>query len=146
MKETDIQAVMVADAKLQGAFAFKMSNRFLIGVPDLFIQFDKLPTAIIEVKYERKMPRSGIVKCDLTAHQMRHINGINKRGGLSGWACAVKMNTGEFEIMVGRNTGKADVGGLFGDTTDNQCFWLQKRRGELWPMRDMVSVLQKLQR
>lgn len=146
MREVDIQAEMVANGKkLPGCWAFKMSNRFLVGVPDLFLQLYGLPTALVEVKYLPKMPRSEIVQFSLSIHQKRCIAGINRAGGCAGWAGVVRLNNrGEYAIAVGRNVGKPGVGMKHDDPLDNQCMWTYKRRGLPWPMREIVAFIDRM--
>lgn len=50
MKETDLQSKCLTAMREMGGFAQKMSNRFLIGVPDLMFKLPRYSTSFWEVK------------------------------------------------------------------------------------------------
>jgi len=62
MKEIDLQKRCIDAVREMGGFAQKMSNRFLVGVPDLLIQLPEKNTTFWEVKrrgsvYQNPDPR-----------------------------------------------------------------------------------------
>src|SRR6185312_12383623 len=85
MNELGIQRLLVEACITQGGFAHKMSNRFLVGVPDLFVKMPDWPTTIVEVKYAPKVRRDGTVALELSPHQSRHIARIQLAKGHAGW-------------------------------------------------------------
>lgn len=58
MNELDMQKYVVDSVNHAGGFAFKMSHRFLVGVPDLLV---KLPTEYLKMQMENKRP-AGILE------------------------------------------------------------------------------------
>lgn len=50
MLETKLQKFLVDEVRDSGGFAHKMSNRFLIGVPDLLIKLPNSPATFLETK------------------------------------------------------------------------------------------------
>lgn len=54
MKETDVQKRVIDAVRAHGGAAHKLSNRFLVGVPDLLIKLPGLPAFIMEVKLDKR--------------------------------------------------------------------------------------------
>lgn len=50
MKETDLQTEIKASVIEQGGYSIKMSNRFLVGIPDLLIALPPFAPSMFEVK------------------------------------------------------------------------------------------------
>lgn len=75
MNENDLQAKTVAIVKEMGGEAHKMSNRFLVGVVDLFIKFPGCPSWIVEAKYVRVASlKTASFKAEVTTQQARFMN------------------------------------------------------------------------
>ena len=133
-REVDIQSQLIRDARTAGAFAYKTSHRFLIGVPDLFIQMPGFPACQIEVKKLDGMPKSGVIRVDLTPHQRRHLLNLHVAGGFGGWLVVVKEGETWYGF-VGTDSKSCAV------TVGEWPFTVIKRRGEHWPIK---SILQHL--
>lgn len=130
MDELGIQRELVAAAEARGAFAMKMSHRFMIGVLDLFVQWPGLPALWIEVKYERPMPRSGFARPALTPRQRQFMIANQAAGGRCGWVLVAAVTTrGDYLIRFGTDPRIQSVdmrGGLV------------RPRGGEWPIEDIV--------
>lgn len=56
MKETALQSLFCEAVRDHKGFAEKLSNRFMIGVPDLVVKIPDFPTAFVEVKQREGVP------------------------------------------------------------------------------------------
>lgn len=85
MIETQWQKTITeAVRKLGGGWAYKQSNRFLVGVPDIYVQLPGMRAGIHEVKLSSKPKRSDtMIRLDVTPAQMRHLRENVKAGGIS---------------------------------------------------------------
>lgn len=87
MIELDMQKYVVDSVNHAGGFAFKMSHRFLVGIPDLLVKLPQpgvlrnSPAAgILEVK-QRDAPKSDIeFRLDVTPQQKRYLTMAHKAG------------------------------------------------------------------
>lgn len=84
MKELSLQALVVGSVRRNDGFAFKMANRFLVGIPDLLIQVLGCPTSLWEVKQGPELYQGTRVKFNLTPHQYSFLNRFWKAGGVCG--------------------------------------------------------------
>lgn len=108
MNETDLQAKTIAAVKEMGGEAHKMSNRFLVGVVDLFIKFPACPAWIVEAKYVRvASPRTASVKAEVSPPQGRFMSKYHAVG----LDCFVLMFT-EFPRAPGKLRGSAQEKGV----------------------------------
>jgi len=133
IKETDLQTELKDATIAAGGYAYKMSNRFLVGVLDLFEQMPGMPTITLEVKYIRKFPKDGMVAVELTPHQIRTINNTNKAGGNAGWIVIVRRGPGEYAWHAGRNPPEGKV-----HATPFGCASV-KLRGKPWPIKSILD-------
>lgn len=132
MMEIQLQAELCKEARSQGGFAFKMSNRFLVGVPDLFCQIPSLRTTLLEIKIERR--QTPLLEAKLTEHQKNYLQRINDSGGVAGWATFVpKGRAGNYIVYVGRY----DMSPRFTTT---------RGHGEKWPIFEIVKGINELRR
>lgn len=100
MSELDCQTLMVKSVRQFKGFAFKLSNRFLKGVPDLYVKLPVQDPWFWEVKLRRtfwKYPNKGYFKPDLTPLQHKFLKEHETAGGNSGVATFVR---GQAELMV----------------------------------------------
>ena len=137
MREVDIQSQMVRDVGRDGGFAYKASNRFLIGVPDLFIQMPGFPSCQIEVKKLDKYPKSGVIPVDLTAHQRNHLCRLQEAGGYGGWLVAVKDGR-DWIIFAHADTRMEKI------RNSGKVFDMLpqlKSHGKPWPVKGIVAVI-----
>lgn len=85
MKEIDIQRELVNEARGLGGYAIKMSNRFLVGIPDLLIKLPGMQACLIEVKIERMPTRdTGHIGVNPTPQQLRNLKMADKANFASG--------------------------------------------------------------
>ena len=90
LKEVDLQA-KVKDAIIEmGGFSMKMSNRFLIGVPDLLCKLPNYPTSFWEVKRVPFIREK--IKADATLNQKKWLRDFERAGGFGGLICFVMQN------------------------------------------------------
>lgn len=55
MREVDCQSKVIKAVRDAGGAAHKLSNRFLVGVPDLLIKLPRYSAIIMEVKLEKRI-------------------------------------------------------------------------------------------
>lgn len=132
VKEVDLQTELKNAVIDAGGYAYKQSNRFLVGVLDLFVQLPTHPTVILEVKYENKYRADGSVKIELSPHQVRNMGNINKAGGVAGWIMLVRRGPGEYEWIVGRSQPIIPV------KTTSATRHL-KLKGQPWPIEAIIK-------
>lgn len=85
MRELHLQSLVVKAVREHGGVAFKMANRFLVGVSDLFVQLPGCPSALWEVKLNKmKWGSKDIVVADLTNPQIKFLRDLIKAGGKGG--------------------------------------------------------------
>lgn len=83
MKEVDLQSDVLHAVRKHGGFGFKLANKFLKGVPDLFIHVDKT-TSIWEVKLLKCQGLPFAVHPPLTPLQFKFLDDYRKAGGVCG--------------------------------------------------------------
>lgn len=83
MKEVDLQKLAVDAVNEHGGLAFKLSNRFLGGIPDLFVQLPGLPSALVEVKIARISKDRKVAHFDITPLQWKVMDQHVMAGGLA---------------------------------------------------------------
>lgn len=85
MAELDWQKLVVDAVKTNGGHAMKASNRFLVGVPDVYAKIPGCPSAWVEVKWRRapvSITRSFQFRLDVTAPQCRFLELETRAGGV----------------------------------------------------------------
>lgn len=135
VKEIDLQTELKEAAISYGGYSYKMSNRFLVGVLDLYVQLPSRPTVILEVKYVNKMPRDGMVKVGLSSHQERSIKSMCAAGGNAGWVVLTRRGPGEYAWHAGRLPPVGKV-----HATPFGCASV-KLRGQSWPIADIIKEI-----
>lgn len=84
MKETEMQQLIVDAVNDDGGKAYKMSNRFMIGVSDLIIKMPGYQAGFMEIKRNdvaaSTLKRGISVKLDLSALQIRFLEDFQKAG------------------------------------------------------------------
>lgn len=135
MDELQVQRELTRDASADGAFAFKANNRFLVGVPDLFLQYPDLPALWLEVKYERTMRRDGFARLDLTPKQRSFIVRMMAAGGRAAWLLVVRVSSrGDYLLAYGYDPDVVHV-----DMRAPGV--LERNRGAIWPITQVVRGL-----
>lgn len=96
MSELQMQRLIIEDVKKCGGFAFKMSNRFMVGVPDLYIATPRHWPVLVECKFVKELPKrkTTSVLLNLTPKQRHFIRQTQYGGGYSGWVIGLKMKIG----------------------------------------------------
>lgn len=85
MRELQAQSLVVKAVREHGGVAFKMANRFLVGVSDLFVQLPGCPSALWEVKLNKmKWGSKDTIVLDLTTMQENFLRDLIKAGGKGG--------------------------------------------------------------
>ncbi|KKN51106.1 hypothetical protein LCGC14_0626160 [marine sediment metagenome] len=92
-KELDVQALLVKTVRDMGGFAYKLSNRFKVGVLDLLVQLPPYPTVLIEVKCPIT-PVHVAIPVALTAQQRRFMRDYQWAGGYAGWLVVAQCTRG----------------------------------------------------
>lgn len=145
MKELDFQRHLVKAALAQGGYAFKMSHRFLVGIPDLFVKLPSYPTTLIECKMGTINARRE-VSVDLTPKQRKSLRDARKAGQAAGWVVACPANKhagggpGQHLIVWGDNP---DMTVAPETHTNVHARWHTPRGlNRDWPIEDIVSSMQ----
>lgn len=137
-KEIDVQSKLMHAANDLGGHAFKSNNRFLIGVPDLSVQLPGLAHCFIEVKYMRNgFIREKEAPLDLTPHQRRFIVDHVEAGGCAGWCMVVALGNDAYALDSSMRVPSSGILHL------DHSHWLIKKRGERWPIEQVVKSLQR---
>ena len=132
VKEVDLQSRLVEEARRTGGYALKMSNRFVVGVPDLLIQLPGLPTVLVECKAQTLPAKPETpFRLGLSRHQSASIDHINESGGNAGWCLFVPKENGAYWLPVGR-----EPVDLIPQAALASCLF--KARGEAWPVEAVV--------
>lgn len=131
MDELGIQSDLIRAARDVGGFGVKLSHRFIVGVVDLLIQLPGLPTALIEVKFDRVLTRSRVQRLALTPHQRAFILNVQGAGGHSGWVLAVQV--------PGKPGGAYLACGTDSRATRATVPQMERMRGGPWPVREIVE-------
>jgi hypothetical protein len=93
--ERQFKTEIVMAAKLWGAHAFTVSERFAAGRPDVYIKHLKYPAVWIELKFG---------KLNLTPAQRAFIRAEQRAGGHAGWALCHELQHGRrWGIYAGKN-------------------------------------------
>lgn len=98
MNELNFQAKVKLAVKEMGGVCFKMSNRFIAGVPDLLIQLPGYPTSLWEVKYVKWLS-SFDVTFKATALQKMFLRDFMNAGGLGGIISFIQTKT-DFRVCI----------------------------------------------
>lgn len=80
MSELSLQRDVIESVEARGGFAKKLSNRFLIGVADLYVKLPRHPGVFIEVKDEKLPKKSDHVLLGLTPLQRRFLMDAHRAG------------------------------------------------------------------
>lgn len=134
MNELIIQKYLYQNIILHGGHGFKLSNRNLIGIPDLIVQHQRLGTWIIEVKYLRyEWSENHITIIHTTDMQRNFMKNWIRAGGNTGFM--VVMPTGEMGSYAVRLCIDPDA-----THVTNSNGWTDfKRSGKEWPMFRMLK-------
>lgn len=115
MTELEAQRLVVKAAKSVGGTGWKLSNRFLIGVPDLLICVPGQSTGIWEVKMNDK-PKGEEITLKLTPLQEKTLSDLDNAGGY----CGV--------ISFLRTTGEVEMDAFLYKTLRYEDIWIKKHR------------------
>lgn len=98
--EVDYQKAIIEAVKDDGGYGLKMSNRFLVGVPDLLLHPGWLPTMIVEVKRDSLPARPDTkMTIDISPNQRKNLLAFQKSGGVAGWLLVVPIKTGVVDVL-----------------------------------------------
>lgn len=106
MRELDYQRLLIKVIKDHGGFAFKSSNRFLIGVADVFFTLPYInamnnqQSGFLEVKFNRLPARSTtLIRLDTTVKQRQFLNNVIQ-GGARGGVMSFVVGKGFFGVCI----------------------------------------------
>lgn len=122
MKETSLQTLVVDAIRANNGFAFKLANRFLIGVPDVLAQPRNMRTSLWEVKKNPEPWAGSRVRLALTPHQYSFLDRFTDAGGI----CGV------ISFLVGRNhlfCGVFDMFQVHKGVYSNERYYTELKRG-----------------
>src|SRR5580692_9235542 len=90
MSELTLQRDILDSVEAAGGAGKKLSNRFLVGVADLYCKLPRLPGCFIEVKDESYPAKAEHVKMDLTVPQRRFLIGFSNAGDQAAVMCFLR--------------------------------------------------------
>lgn len=93
MNELRFQKLIVDAVRSVGGFAHKMSSKFLIGVPDLFLKLPAHVPGMWEVKINDMPKRTNGVKLDITPLQLKWLSDYAHSGGVAGVISGLRDGT-----------------------------------------------------
>jgi len=101
VKEVELQRLIIDVVEEVGGASHKLSNRFLIGIPDLLVKVPGYQAALIEVKLNKfaapknKRVKSHVFKLDVTVPQQTILGEYDA----AGMTCGVLSG-----VLIGGNT------------------------------------------
>lgn len=84
MNELQAQKLVIDAVRSVGGAGWKLSNRFLVGVPDLLLCLPRQPIGVWEVKINDRPKRAVHVKLEVTPLQEKTLNDLHNAGGYCG--------------------------------------------------------------
>lgn len=131
MDELQLQRELLGDLD-DGSYGFKVSSRFLVGIPDLYIQSPNLPAVWLEIKFVRGLSSTNFTTVSLTPKQRAVLTRIQAAGGRSGWLLAVQLDRrGNYVLACGTDPSVKRVR-MSGDDI------LTRERGATWPIMSVI--------
>lgn len=110
--ELRLQSLVVDAVRGAGGVAFKLSNKFLVGIPDLFVYLPGLGSGIWEVKsadiakmdgwYAERLQR--FVKVKLSGLQDKFLRDMSSKGGLCGVISFIESKTNDYVAVYSYET------------------------------------------
>lgn len=100
MNELGYQKLIIDVVRDAGGAAFKLSNRFLIGVPDLLVKLPRCEAALLEVKLNPFPKKSPTIRLAVTRPQELFLQKFRKAGMITGYVSILRDGT-RFGIWVG---------------------------------------------
>lgn len=100
------QTDIVKSVKRDGGYAFKMSNRFLIGVPDLFVALPPFAPCVIEVKDLGEVVDEFDRQLDVTEKQADYMENVSlpyeaEFGARVAFVAVHILHRGEHRLVLG---------------------------------------------
>ena len=133
-----LQRNLIKATETLGGYGLKLSNRFLIGIPDLLLHVPGYSTSLIECKFTTipKLAKTP-VKVALTPLQRDTIRQMQKAGMKAGWCLFVADREGpnpNFHYVLASTVLVDSV------TQDNLVSdALVRKRGTPWPVKEIVQ-------
>ena len=131
MNELALQSLVVSSIRQFGGFSFKLANRFLVGIPDLFIKLPGLPSSIYEVKISKISADRKVAHLKVSALQWKFMDDYFDAGGIGGIISFAKIDSRGWGIAV-RSFEKGEVSGVrhYDHIVNNHVLLMRGRREE----------------
>jgi hypothetical protein len=132
MKELDVQTAMVkACIAVPTGYGFKNQNKFLAGLPDLYLSIRDVGRAFIELKC------NGTIKqqIETTTLQKLHLTRLQQSGTAASVAVVIPAEKGAYDVWLTTDVNQTHI-------DPNKFFRLTKPKGKDWPIEDMIRVSQ----
>lgn len=94
VNELALQKLVIDSIREFGGFSFKLANRFLVGIPDLFIKLPGLPAAIYEVKISKISRDKKVAHLKVSPLQWKTLDDYYDAGGVGGIISFAKLEKG----------------------------------------------------
>lgn len=100
MNELEAQRLVIKSVRVNGGYAFKLSNRFLVGIPDLLIQMPGRGTSLWEVKIRDYPKKESAFHIQVTPPQLKRLRDFYHAGGRGGVISFLRVVDGlSFHMM-----------------------------------------------
>lgn len=137
--ELDVQSEFQKAVKAGGGYAFKTSNRFLSGIPDMFVALPPWPVMLIEWKKIETPKRKGtLIEVALTPLQREKMKILGLAGAVCGWVLAVRGRAGYYGLLAGAPGTKL----LWGQEEAERSVFA-KLPGAHWPIHPVIGAVKK---
>lgn len=135
MSELRVQRQIIEAVRFHGGVAFKQSNRFLAGLPDLFIKLPGLQAAMVEVKWSPKINRLRRVGVNLTPLQRKYLRDLRQVSMNAFWIVVGKQSLDTWMVLCGNDPDAVGAPGaelqvVKRIATTDPLTWM-------WPLRDI---------
>jgi hypothetical protein len=92
MKELEFQTLVRKAVEREGGFGLKMSNRFLVGVPDLLVHLPGAPTMVLEAKFSKVASTVRPYRLELSPRQSLTLRQMAGAGMVAGVVSLIRTD------------------------------------------------------
>ena len=125
--ELDVQRHIAEGCNRFGGYGFKNNNKFLAGIPDLFLSSKKHGPMMIEVKLLKGTESA----TGVSPIQVSTMKKLKAAGCATGLLAVRRLDVGRWSIYASRNPEKYFI--------DNDFQKWVKERGQSWPVEEIMD-------
>ncbi len=147
--ENKVQTALIADINNAGGYAYKASNMYTTGVPDLAITppFSGLPVGYpmhikMEVKFEKVTRRTRGVTVGLSTPQFQHLKKTHDANGIACWVAAYTFtDCRRWGLYMLHHTFGKSFKMCPNDIDEDDFGHFAKELGKPWRVRDLCNLI-----